>query len=537
MQQQALMAGVYFKASEIIETLDEFEGKSGQYFKTFALNDKRNKNGWRAVWEGIVRHIDSFKKRPGIEFMKCDEDGCDLDHTEAQTKELSLQVQEPFRKTTIVGTQLDEPNHKSYFIHESHDPEFFEKVKSGEIKYVSPSIWPRSGGYEIVGQMENGAPMIDVYDWDGLHDAFVNKPAFGDDAKITATCEGIDCPVKLLTAKEKQTELDTWDQSVSAIVLLGDAVEDCVTRKIKDYGQRPDDQKLAIFFSECRKSLGGIVDQGDLQHLQEVPLLVNHNKKKRFMTVTAKAYAAVSKLLEDGSGADESKVFEIIRQEKENTSFSSCTCSASQMTPDEEKDMKSKIQAAEHDKEELQSKLTAQEEKKEEEAKARIAAYVAILKGQTEEEREKTVEAVIHGNYPMEKEAMEHAEKEVKTANKGAEHEKDENATEHEKETDAKVARLEAVIAAPLVAKMVEARALKGATEEQIEEFKKSYEKKSLDAIEADYKKEEILINETLSAAEESGNTAEKVHFGFQGSDASQALSAKSLEETFGDAE
>lgn len=522
------LSGVYFKASEVIETLDEFEGKSGQFIKTFALNDKRNKNGWRAVWEGIVKHLDSFKKRPGIEFMKCNEDGCDLDHTEAQTKEMSLQVQEPFRKTTIVGTQLDEPNHKSYFIHESLDPEFFEKVKSGEIKYVSPSIWPRSGGYEIVGQMENGAPMIDVYDWDGLHDAFVNKPAFGDDAKITATCEGKGCPVKLLTAKEKQTQSDTWDQSVSAIVLLGDAVEDCVTRKIKGYGQRPDDQKLAIFFSECRKSLGGIVDQGDIPHLQEIQLL--HNKKKRFMSVNEQAYNKIQKLLESWKAVDETKVFEIIRQDTENSSFNSCTCSASQMSPEEEKEMNSKLTAMEHENEEMKSKLSAQEEKKEKEAKGRIAAYVAILKGQTEEEREKTVEAVVHGDCPDEKMAMEHAEKEVKTAKKGMKDDEHMDSAEHEKEEqNAKIAVLEATISRPLVDKMAQARALKGATEDEITAFKKSYETKSLKAVESDYKKEEILINETLSAAEES---EEKPHFPFSGSESTQ-LSAKSLEDTF----
>jgi len=217
------LSGVYFKASSHIEILDEYEGQSGQFLKTFAINDKRNKNGWRAVWSGIRKNIETFKGKPGIEFVKCDQDGCDLDHTEAQTEEMSLKIQEPFRVTTTIGFTFDESTHTAYFIDKIDDPAFYEKVKSGEIKYVSPSIWPKSGGYDIIGEMENGQPMIDVWEWSGLHHAFVTKPAFGDDAKITATCEGQDCPVKLLTAKEKQKQLDVWDQSISAIVLYGDA--------------------------------------------------------------------------------------------------------------------------------------------------------------------------------------------------------------------------------------------------------------------------------------------------------------------------
>jgi len=513
------LSGVYFKASSHIEVLDEYEGESGQFLKTFAINDKRNKNGWRAVWSGVRKNIETFKGKPGIEFVKCDEDGCDLDHTEAQTEEMSLQVQEPFRVTTIVGFTFDESIHTAYFIDKVNDSNFFEKVKSGEIKYVSPSIWPKSGGYEIVGQMENGQPMIDVWEWSGLHKAYVNKPAFGDDAKITATCEGHDCPVKLLTATEKKTQL------------IADAVQDCVTRKVKDWGQKPDEQKLAIFYSECRKNLSGIVDQQSIPHLQEIPLLINHNKKKRFIGVNAKVLSAVEKLLEDGSGADESKVFDLIREDKVNSSFSSCTCSAKHtMEDDEKKDLESKLAAAEHDKDEMKSKFEAAEHEKEEEMNSRKARLMAILKAQTEEEREKTAKAIRAQDDEKEKEALEHAEKEVKTATGMENNDKPKEATEHEKEQDAKVAKLEAVIAKPMVAKMAKARSLKGATDDEIKTFTDSYENKSLAAIEDDYNKEKILIDEALAGAEE---PEEQKHFAFSGTSEQSAFSGKSLEETF----
>ena len=105
------LSGVYFKANSSIEVLDEYEGETGQFLKTFAINDTRNKNGWKAVWEGIRKHLHTFKGKPGIEFIKCNQDGCDLDHTEAKTEELSLKVQEPFRVTTIIDFSFDESTH------------------------------------------------------------------------------------------------------------------------------------------------------------------------------------------------------------------------------------------------------------------------------------------------------------------------------------------------------------------------------------------------------------------------------------------
>lgn len=525
MAPQQLMAGVYFKAQEEITPIDEFEGEQGMFLKTFAINDKRNKNGWKALWQGIKDKISTFKGRPGIEFIKCTTDGCDLDHTEAQTKELSLEVQEPYRVSTIIGIKLDEETHTAYFVHKVHDAEFFQRVKNKEIKAVSPSIWPNAGGFEVIGHMENGQPMIDVWDWDALHDAFVNKPAFGDDAKITAICEGDDCPVKLLSAKEKTVQL------------TADAIQDCVSSKISNMfgpGEKPDEQKLAIFFSECRKQLSGIVDQGDLQHLQEVPLLVQHNKKKRFLTVSKVAYAVISKLLAEGKEVDEIKVYEIIHQDKENTSFSSCTCSGNQKMEDEEKkQFESKIQAMEHDKKELESKLTAQDKDEEKQHEARKARYVASFKAmEHDEDKEKMAIAIRAMEDEKEIKAMEEAEKEVKTAKKGMKDDEHMKAAEDEKkELKSSVVTLEATIATPLIERMAQARTLKGATDDQIKEFKKSYEEKSLKAVQSDYDKESILIEEQLAAAEAEAPVEQK-SFPLMGS-SQGALAAKSLEDTF----
>jgi len=218
---------LYLKASATVETMDNYNGKKGMFIKTFAVNDKRNKNGWRLDWQSIKRNISDFIKKPGIEYIKCTDAGCDLDHIDAATYQLSLKVQEPFRTTTITDYILDEDNHSSFFIHETDDADFFAKVNDGTIKYVSPSVWPISGAYDFqtdsagnIQRMPNGEPIVDVYDWKALHTAFVNDPAFGEDAKVVATCEGHDCQMKMLTAKEMEASDELRNNFTDIPVLI-----------------------------------------------------------------------------------------------------------------------------------------------------------------------------------------------------------------------------------------------------------------------------------------------------------------------------
>lgn len=478
-----LMAGVYLKAAEIVETLDNYKGKKGRFVKTFAFNDKRNKNGWRALWDGIVKNIHTSKQKPGIVFERCTADGCDLDHTEAQTKELSLEVQEPFRKTNIIDYTLDPENHKSFFIHEVTDDETWEQILDGTLKFVSPSIWPKAGGFEVIGKMDNGLPMIDVWDWDFLHDAFVNKPAFGDDAKITAACEGVDCPVKLLSAKEFDYE--------------------------------------AVFDFEA------ITDGESMPHLQEIPLSIVHKGKRRFITVSKTAYEAVQALLKAGEPVCEKKVFDIIRQEKQHSSFSSCTCSGSHnMDP---KELESKFKAMEEDHKELQSKFSAMEDENKQDHSARVARLVATLKAMDEDKREEHSASIRAMHDEKEIKAMEEAEKEVKTAKHAKDDDKPNSAMEEEnKDMKARIIDLEQSQASPLVAKMLKARELKGASAEEIKTFTESLNAKSLKEIESLYASERVLI-EALVAKEPE---AELKHFSF-GPTSQSSLSAKSMDQIF----
>ncbi len=80
---------LYLKASTGIEILDEFKGEQGKFIKTFAFNTKRNKNGWRVIWDSIKKRISDFLDKPGIKFVKCEGTICDLDHTEGATLNVS----------------------------------------------------------------------------------------------------------------------------------------------------------------------------------------------------------------------------------------------------------------------------------------------------------------------------------------------------------------------------------------------------------------------------------------------------------------
>ena len=256
---------LYLKASSKIQILDSWKGRKGRFLKVFGINDQRNKNGWRVTCESIKRHAkDDIIDKPGIEYLKCEGTVCDLDHTDATTYKKNLEVQEDFRVTDIVDWYVDESTCTGYEIHVPQDEEFWQKYQRGEIRYVSPSIWPKQGAYDILGRDNKGNLMIDVYDWYKLHTAFVNKPAFGDDAKIYGQCEGEggECAVRLLKANIDNSVPLAPLMEVPILVrhkkkLHFMSATKCVQDKIQekvDKGIKITDQELAIVYLECGES-------------------------------------------------------------------------------------------------------------------------------------------------------------------------------------------------------------------------------------------------------------------------------------------
>lgn len=250
---------LYLKARSGITTLSNWKSKRGNYAKVFLLNDQRNKNGWRVTWESIKKNAADFIGRPGIEYVKCEGTVCDLDHTDGSTYEQNLKVQEQYRVSTIVDYVIDEPTHTVYAIHHIHDAKFAKKIAQKLIRYVSPSIWPKHEAYEILGKNTDGRPLVDVYDWKAIHSAWVTKPAFGDDAKIVAQCDGTghDCKVQLSASEDADPlaplkEIPLLVRHKHKLLYVG--VNECVHNIIQnkaDSGIKITDQELAIAYAEC----------------------------------------------------------------------------------------------------------------------------------------------------------------------------------------------------------------------------------------------------------------------------------------------
>ena len=181
--------------------------KADLFIKTFLIDDTRNRNGWRASWPSIKRLHKTFRGRPGIVFWSCGRKGCLRDHTEEQTYEANVRRQEKYRVSTIIDTVLDESTHTAYAIHHVEREDFAQQVRQGVVKFLSPSIWPDREKTTVrladpdgtAGESDLAREWhIDTTGWKGLHDAWVDIPAYGPKARVVATCEGRkDCAAEL----------------------------------------------------------------------------------------------------------------------------------------------------------------------------------------------------------------------------------------------------------------------------------------------------------------------------------------------------
>jgi len=343
---------VYLSAKEIPKTslLTEWKGRKGRFVRTFGIDTTRNKNKWRVTWDSIVKNIETAIGYPGIEFMKCEDGECDLDHVEAETFKGLVEKQKPFKRATTIDYVLDEKNQSADTIDEVHDDDFWEKLNNGEIKYVSPLIWPYTGGYEIIGYDERtGQKIIDAWDWHWVHKAYLTKdPAFGTEkANIKAMCEGDNCQMQMLSAKQ----------------LIDVSLQNNISPPQKEF-----------------------------------PMIVKHQDHLHYLSASEKVQEIITKKKEDGIKIDDQAIAiaygEAGESNKAKSSFKTCTCESKQnkMSADENKvkDLEAKLKAAEDDNKDLKGKLKANEDDKDTEAKySKIKAkFSAMFKGMTEDERE-----------------------------------------------------------------------------------------------------------------------------------------------------
>ena len=197
---QALIGSLRARLSRLALTAAATQGKL--YVRTFLIDDTRNSMGWRVSWDSIKKHINTFKGKPGIEFTRCSKnrDGakvCHLDHTQGENYNDATHKQEKYRGSTITDIQLDHKTHTAYAIHRVDDPELAKKIVAGQIKYLSPSVWPDNEGTSRQVKFEKdsagewaGQWIIDTTKWRGLHEAWVDQPAYGDKARVTDQCMG-----------------------------------------------------------------------------------------------------------------------------------------------------------------------------------------------------------------------------------------------------------------------------------------------------------------------------------------------------------
>lgn len=493
---------MYLAAAEITtdNILTEWNGTKGKFLKTFGMNNKRNKNEWRAPWSGIVENAKTAIGMPGIAYEKCVEGKCGLDHVEADTFEETVEKQKPFKVTEIKDYTLNEDKSQVDFIHEVVDDEFWEKVKSGKIKYVSPMIWPATGGYDIVGMGRDNIPQIDAFHWQFVHHAFLEEnPAFGKDANISVMCEGEGCPVKLLSAKE-----------VKEARLFGD-------------------KKDAKLFGDISTA-----NAENLSHLQEIPLLIRHKGKLHLISASTCVSEKISHLSDSRPDMDSDQRIAVAFSEcgessKGNISFMGCSC-ASKHTMS----LEAQLEETKKEKENLESKLQGMEDDDHKEAryKSKLAKYASIFKGMEEKDREDMIakfRAAMsddeHDKTDMK--AMEENHEEMKSK-KGAE----ENGDDKNKDLEATLRAMQAKEIPGMISGLIALRKATGATKPELTSYHEVLKAKSFINLHSDFVENQPAITR-LSAKLQNNNVQS---FEFENSDyTGSSLAAKTLNETFGD--
>lgn len=453
---------MYLKAQEITykptTLLDEWKGRTGRFVKTFGIDDTRNENKWRSTWEGIKNNIKSAINRPGIAFEKCNADGCGLDHVEAETFQSNIKKQEPYEKTKIIDFILNEEKRSADVIHEVFDDDFWEKLQKGLIRYVSPMIWPKNGGAQVLGfDEQRELPIIDSHDWDWVHTAFLEeKPAFGTDkANVKLMCEGSDCDVKLLSAKALEAEIAEGNsdnlshlQQIPLLIrhkgsLVLASASSCVQNKIRekaDAGIEIDDQALAIAYSECGES----------------------------------------------------------KSQKSKSSFKTCACSAKHNMSAEEQNLVHKLGAMEEEKKNLESKLKAMEDEKSQQQQAKKGRYAKLFAQTKEEDAEKMVASLKAQEDEEEYKAAKEAYDDITKAKKAQAEDPE------KKKLEASLKSMQAKMAEPMINGLVAIRRGK-MPEAELLTYEQSLKAKSFEEIDEAFKNESYLIN--LVNEQSSGST------------------------------
>jgi len=538
---------LYLKGAQIDphNLLTEWKGREGKFVRTFGINDTRNNNEWRSTWQGILDNIDKSIGRPGIEFEKCDEAGCGLNHVEAESLEENYEKQKPFEVTNMIDYVIDEDTHTVDVIHEVHDDNFWDDLNSGKVKYVSPMIWPNNGGAHSNGTGRADQPIVDTWDYEWVHMAFLEKdPAFGDDASVRTMCEGPNCGIQLLSAKslkaQKEKEMcgncKFFVQNNTCKLVKGDIhYED--TCDLHSFGKtNPRDTKVNPKFEKeevnYRLSLSAqLADPSTttLTPLKEVPLLVRHKKKLHLVSASSCVQKIIKKKKDAGIEITDQELAIAYSECGESTnlksSFKTCTCEKKQIMPDTEQqlvELKSKYSEMEKNHKELESKLKSQDEKDEKVKEGKRARYAKMFASTTNEDEEKKMMAILKATE--DKEDLKMAQEEYKnheTARKAQAEDPE------KKELMTANKAMQAKIAEPMVAGLVALRKNK-LSESDLTTYETALKAKSFTDIQTAYDNEKYLMAQPDSM---SGGTESLSGLTFPGEETGHALAAKSIDD------
>jgi len=208
--------------------------------KTFFIDDTVNANDWQATWPGLKQDAEDLLGTP----LVLQED---LEHPK-------FSVQKMFDRGTIFDYDIDEANHRIIVYVRITDPAIIERIKSGELEYVSPALIPRGSEY-----MTNIGGVDVLTRTLPLHLAIVGDPAYGKQkAKMSHLCtgDGLECYHRLKMMKV-----------ASKIYFTANQLQDCVSNKIQIIkNEKPsisNEQAAAIAYSMCKAGTASDSDGGE----------------------------------------------------------------------------------------------------------------------------------------------------------------------------------------------------------------------------------------------------------------------------------
>ena len=250
---------------ELIEESDRF------FIKSFIIDESLNLNYWATTDAAIDEYLTTFIDKP---FVLTPDRG----HPDARDgKDLMIQ-QEKFRAGTILSVGRDASNGKAWAISEITDEEAKQALKSGEVRFVSPSIT-----FNTDTDMISVAGNDIVTKFNAAHLAGVKEPAYGmQKAQIKGQCSGSPgtCLPQLsnVQASIEKSKCGKYitihdGKTVRMIKNASECIEKCLKSRAEQ-NDNIDDEAIARCYNECEFD----PNNGDTPSGEKIDININVNE-------------------------------------------------------------------------------------------------------------------------------------------------------------------------------------------------------------------------------------------------------------------